>query len=92
MPQLTDTYESNDQGYEVDLAARKLLVAVDHDHAVLLGQRQRILDRGVAGTDDDDRLVLVFLWIVELIPDDGEVLAGDTCAESPPSSVPDVEL
>ena len=58
------------------LAARELLVAVDQDHAVLLGERQRVLDRRVAGADHDDRLVLVLVGIVELVLDDARSSPG----------------
>ncbi len=39
-------------------------------------ERDRILDRGVAGADDDDRLALVFVGIVELVLDERQVFAG----------------
>ena len=59
------------------LAARELLVAVDQDDAVLLGERERVLDRRVAGADHDDGLVLVLVGVVELVLHELEVLARD---------------
>ncbi len=63
------------EGQVTFLAARELLVAVDEDDAILLGERQRVLDGGIARADDQDRLVLVFLGVVQLILHDAQVLA-----------------
>jgi hypothetical protein len=59
------------------LAARELLVAVDENHLVLLGERDRVLDRGVSRADHDDGLALVGLGIVELILHARQALARD---------------
>ena len=64
-----------DQRQVAVLAAREFLVAVDHDHAVLLCQRDGVFDRRIAGADNDDGFVLVGLRIVELVLHDGKILA-----------------
>src|SRR5262249_21786374 len=58
------------------LGAPELVLAVDDDDVVLLRQADRVLDRRIAGADDDDRLAFVFVRIVELVLDERQVLAG----------------
>ena len=49
------------------LHTHKFFNAVDQDDAILFGQRQCVLDTGIARADDDDGLVFVFCGIIELI-------------------------
>jgi hypothetical protein len=60
--------DGRDHGVEVGvLGAAEFLAAVDDPDVVLLGQRQRVLDRRVAGADHQDRLVAEFPGIVQLV-------------------------
>ena len=58
------------------LGAGKLAVAVQDGDLVVTGQRQCVLNAGIAGADDDNALVLIFVRIVELILHVGQVFAG----------------
>ena len=59
------------------LGARKGAAAVDEGDLVALGERQRVLDRGIAAAYDDDLLAAVFIGIVELVLDDRKIDAGN---------------
>ncbi len=65
-----------DGGVVGRLGAIEFVAAVDDDDLVVLGQGDGILDRRVAGADDDDGLAVVFVRIVELILHELRVLAG----------------
>ena len=49
---------------------------VDDDDPVLLDERQRVLDRGVACADHDDRLARVLVRVVELVLHQRQLGAG----------------
>ena len=73
------TSRGRDHGVEVGvLGAAEFLAAVDDPDVVLLGQRQRVFDRRVAGADDQDRLVAELLGIVQLVLDALQVFARRT--------------
>ena len=58
------------------LATRKLVIAVDKDDPILLGEPERVLDRRIAGADDHDGFVFILFRVVELILNDGQILTG----------------
>ena len=58
------------------LGAGELGPPVDDDDPVLLGERERVLDRGVAGADDHDRLARVLVRVVELVLHQRQLGAG----------------
>ncbi len=66
-----------DEGGVGGLRIRIVGDAVDDRDVVVGGERQRVLDPGVAGADDDDLLAVIFVGIVELILDERLLRAGD---------------
>ncbi len=53
----------------------ELVLAVDDDDRVLLGERHGVLDAGIARAHHDDGLALVFLGIIELVLDTRQIFA-----------------
>ena len=65
-----------DRDQVAGLGAGELRLPVDDGDLVLLGERDRVLDRGVAGADHDDALLGIGLGVVELVLDHRRLVAG----------------
>ncbi len=74
--------------------ARDLRAAHDETDAVLFAQRDGDLQRGVAGADDEEILILVLGGIDEAVENLRQIFAGDirACADYPASPSPGTTL
>ncbi len=66
-----------DQGGIGRLRVRVVGDAIDDRDVVVGGERERVLDPGVAGADDDDLLAVIFVGIVELVLNERLLRAGN---------------
>ena len=66
-----------DRAFVAFLGAPEFVLAIDDDDVVLPCQSDCVLDRGIAGTDDDDGFTFVGIRIIELVLDEGQILAGN---------------
>ncbi|GBF31470.1 hypothetical protein MnTg04_01431 [bacterium MnTg04] len=59
------------------LGTGKFVAAVNDDDVVVLGERNRIFDGRVAGADDNNRFLIVFVGVIERVLNDARILALD---------------